>query len=101
MPMRCANNSPRPERPERKTMFASDADALRQQFAVIRGVAEVDLGALRALEVEVRGVLPRKPDPAVDLDVLRRGVEVRLRAIRLRQRGNHRQLVVVLRGGPG
>src|SRR4051812_37725030 len=44
----------------------SDADALRQELAVVRGVAEEDLGALRALEVEVRVVLPREADAAVD-----------------------------------
>src|SRR4051812_3826481 len=37
---------------------ASDADALGEQLAVVRRVAEVDLGALGALEVQVRRVLP-------------------------------------------
>src|SRR5262245_26974369 len=37
-------------------------DALGQEFPVIRGVAQVDLGRLRALEVEVGRVLPREAD---------------------------------------
>src|SRR5262249_20684577 len=84
----------------RVTDSRSDTDALREQFAVVRRVAEEDLRALRALEVEVRVVLPREADAAVDLDVLGRGVEVRLRAVRLREGRNDRKLVVVLRCGP-
>src|SRR5690242_497944 len=98
--MRCASSSPGPSGPSGEAMLASDADALSEQLAVIRRVAEVDLGALRALEVEVRGVLPREADATVDLDVLGGRVEVRLRAVRLRQCGHHGQLVVVLGGGP-
>src|SRR5215472_4963184 len=53
----------------------SDADALGKQLAVVGGVPQVDLRALGTLEVEVRRVLPRKADAAVDLDVLGGGVE--------------------------
>src|SRR5262249_42215701 len=61
----------------------SDADALGEELAVVGGVAEEDLGGLGALEVEVRVVLPGEPDAAVDLDVLGRRVEVRVRAVGL------------------
>ena len=64
---------------------ASDTDALREQLAVVRGVAEQQLGRLRPLEVEVCGVLPGEADATVDLDVLRSRMEVGLRAVRLRQ----------------
>ena len=67
---------------------------------MVRRVAEVDLGGLRAAEVQVRVVLPREPDAAVDLDVLGGGVEVRVRAVRLRERRGERQLVGILGGGP-
>ena len=63
----------------------SDADALREQLAVVRRVAEEDLRRLRPLEVQVRGVLPREADATVDLDVLGGRVEVRLGAVRLRR----------------
>src|SRR6476469_8268565 len=75
---------------------SSDADALGEELAVVRGVTEQDLRALRTLEVQVRIVLPGEADAAVDLDVLGRGVEVRVRAVGLGERGHHRQLVVVL-----
>ncbi len=70
-------------RPDR--LPASDADALGEQLAVVGRVAEEQLGALGPLEVEVRRVLPREPDAAVDLDVLGGGVEVRLGAVGLGQ----------------
>src|SRR4051812_37122926 len=41
----------------RKPEPRSDADALGEQLAVVGGVAEEDLRALRALEVQVRVVL--------------------------------------------
>src|SRR5687767_5781539 len=77
-----------------------DADALGEQLAVVGRVAEEDLGALGPLEVQVGIVLPGEADPAVDLDVLRRGVEVGLGAVRLGQGGDDRELVVVLRRRP-
>ena len=43
-----------------------------------RWVAEKQFGALRTLEVQVSIVFPREPDTTVNLDVLRRRVEVRL-----------------------
>src|SRR5664279_3974565 len=84
-----------------KSGAGSDADALGKQLAVVRGVTQVDLGALRALEVQVRGVLPGETDATVDLDVLGRRVEVRLGAVRLRERGHDRELVVVPGRCPG
>ena len=45
-------------------------------------------------------MLPGEADAAVDLDVLGRGVEVRVGAVRLGQAGRHRQLLVVLAGCP-
>src|SRR4051794_13232039 len=60
-----------------------DADALGEQLAVIRGVAEEELGRLGPLEVQVGRMLPREADAAVDLDVLGRSMEVRLGAVRL------------------
>src|ERR1700691_1832092 len=78
-----------------------DAQELRQQFAMVRRVAQEELRTLGALEVEVRVVLPREADAAVDLDVLRRAVEVGLGAERLGEAGRDRQLVVQLLGGPG
>src|SRR5438034_129563 len=68
----------------------SDTDALCKQLAVVRRVAEEDLGALRPLEVEVGVVLPGEADSAVDLDVLGRGVEVRVGAVGLREARRHR-----------
>src|SRR5580658_4376179 len=68
----------RPGRPGR-----SDADALGQKLPVVGRVAEEELGRLGPLEVEVRVVLPGEPNAAVDLDVLRGSVEVRLGAIGL------------------
>src|SRR6266550_3871298 len=78
----------------------SDADALRQQLPVVGGVAQQDLRALRPLEVQVGVVLPGEADAAVDLDVLGGGVEVGVRAVRLGEAGDGRQLVVELGGGP-
>src|SRR6185295_12933771 len=75
-------------------------DQLGHDLAVPRGVAEGDLGALRALEVEVHVVLPREPDTAVDLDALARDVTVRVRAVGLRHRGGERRLRDVVRDGP-
>src|SRR4051794_334092 len=88
------------EMPANLRLRSLDADALREQLAVVGGVAEEELGRLGPLEVQVRGVLPREPDTTVDLDVLGGGVEVRLRAVRLGQRRDRRQLVVELRRAP-
>ena len=63
-------------------------------------IAEEQLARLGPLEVQVRGVLPREADAAVDLDVLGGGVEVGLRAVGLGQPGHRGQLVVHLRGAP-
>src|ERR1700691_2564777 len=78
-----------------------DAQELRQQFAVVGRVAQEELRPLGALEVEVRVVLPREADAAVDLDVLRRAVEVGLGAEGLGEARGDRQLLVALLGGPG
>src|SRR5271163_1851795 len=80
---------------------SSNADALCQQLAVVRGIAQQQLGRLGPLEVEVGRVLPREADAAVDLDVLGRRVEVGLRAVRLGQRRHHGELVGVLGRSPG
>ena len=65
----------------------SDADALGEQLAVVGRVTEEELRRLRPFEVQVRRVLPGEADATVDLDVLGRGVEVRLRAVGLGERG--------------
>ena len=67
MPMRCASSS---------RWYVGSPRKISDDFA--------------ALEVQVRGVFPREPDATVDLDVLGGRVEVRLRAVRLRERGDHR-----------
>src|SRR4051795_5145841 len=78
----------------------SDTDALGKQLAVVGRIPQVDLGALRALEVQVRRVLPREADATVDLNVLGGRVEVRFRAVRLGERRHRRQLVVHLGRAP-
>jgi hypothetical protein len=55
------------------------------------GTAEHQLVGLGALEVEVRVVLPRETDAAVDLDVLAVGAEVSLGAIGLGQASDSRR----------
>src|ERR1019366_1946161 len=78
-----------------------DAQALSQKFAVVGGVAEEQPRTLRALEVEVRVVFPRESDATMNLNVLRRAVEVRLGTERLRQARGDREFVVALLRGPG
>src|SRR5438132_1086455 len=73
-----------------------DPELLRDELPVVRRVAEVDLRRLRTAEVQVRVVLPREADAAVDLDVLGGAVEVRVRAVRLGERRGQRQLLGVL-----
>src|SRR5262245_24238635 len=63
-----------------------EAHRLRERLAVVRCVAEEQLARLRAFEVEVRSGLVREAHAAVDLDAVRRGVEVGLGAVRLRER---------------
>src|ERR1700760_578608 len=75
---------------------ALQADPGGQALAVVGGVAQVQLARLGPLEVQVGVVLPGEADAAVDLDVLRGHVEVRLRGVRLDQRGQHRDLGRVL-----
>src|SRR5215469_18678218 len=67
-------------------------DALREELTVIRRVAKEHLARLGALEVEVGVVLPGEPDATVDLDVLGRREEIRLRARRPAQAGDHRHI---------
>jgi len=43
------------------------------------GIAKHNLGGLRPLVIEMRGVLPGEADPAMDLDVLRRSPQGGLR----------------------
>ena len=68
---------------------------------MIRRVAQEQLRTLRALEVQVRVVLPGEADAAVDLDVLGRAVEVRLGTERLGEARGDRQFVVTFLGRPG
>src|SRR5665213_546309 len=49
----------------------------------------------------MRVVLPRETDTAVNLNVLRRAVEIRLGTERLREARRNRQFIVALLGGPG
>src|SRR5690242_21927969 len=72
---------------ERSISAMSEPDQLRDDLAVPRRVAERDLGALRALEVDVHVVLPREADATVDLDPFARGMAVRVGAVGLRHRG--------------
>ena len=67
---------------------------------MVGGVAEQQLGAFGPLEVQVSRVLPGEADAAVDLNVLCRSVEVRLRAVALGERRDGRKFVVHLAGTP-
>ena len=67
---------------------------------MISRIAEQQLAALGALEVQMRWVFPGETDAAVDLDVLSGRVEVSLAAVRLGQRRHRRQLIVHLRSTP-
>ena len=71
---------------------ALQPDPCGQPLPVVGAVAEEQLAGLGPLEVQVGVVLPGEADAAVDLDVLRGHVEVRLRGVRLHQRGQHRDL---------
>src|SRR5262245_58506122 len=64
----------------------SEADQLRNALAMIRGVAERELGRLRALEVQVQVVLPREADAAVELDARPRHLAVGVAHVRLGHR---------------
>src|SRR5215469_3716076 len=77
------------------------ADARRQVLAVVAGVAQEKLAGLGPLEVQVRVVLPSESDTAVQLDVLRRDVEIDVRGVRLDQRRDDWDLVGVLRDRGG
>ena len=60
-----------------------NTDALCQELAVVGRIPEQELRRLGPLEIQMGRVLPGEADAAVDLDVLRRGVEVRLGAVGL------------------
>ena len=66
------------DRHRRSPCAKSDTDALREELAVIRRVTEQQLGRLGPLEVQMRRVLPREADTAVNLNVFGRRVEVGL-----------------------
>ena len=68
---------------------------------MVGGVAQEQLRALGALEVQVRVVLPREADATVDLNVLRGAVEERLGAEGFGERRGDGQLVIELLSGPG
>src|SRR5438045_5900395 len=79
----------------------SQPDQLRDDLAVPGGVAEGDLGALRALEVDVHVVLPREADATMDLDALAGGVAIGVGTVGLRHRGGERGLGDVVRDRRG
>src|SRR5438105_10504916 len=56
--------------------MALQAELLREQLAVVRGRAEQHLARLRALEIQVRRMLPGEADPAVHLDIVGGYVQV-------------------------
>src|SRR5262245_26945224 len=76
-------------------------DVLRYDLPVPGRVAEGDLGALGALEVDVHVVLPGEPDAAVDLDPLAGDDAVRVGAVGLRHRRGERRFRDVVRDRPG
>src|SRR3954451_12109838 len=86
-------------RPLTSTKYSRSATSHPQRreeaLAVRARAAQQELGALRPPEVEVRGVLPGEADAAVDLDVLGRDAEVGLRAERLGDGRDARQVRVV------
>src|SRR5215470_8970876 len=82
----------RPHAPRYPRRPALQPDAGGQPLPVVGAVAEEQLAGLGPLEVQVGVVLPGEADAAVDLDVLRGHVEVRLRGVLLHQRGQHRDL---------
>lgn len=61
----------------------SDPEFVGQRFQEMRCVSEEKLARLCALVVEIRGMLPSEPHPALDLDVLRSDVVVGLGTNRL------------------
>ncbi len=61
----------------------SDPEFVGQRFQVMRCVSEEKLARLCALVVEMRGMLPSEPHPAMDLDILRSNVVVGLGTKRL------------------
>ena len=64
-------------------------------------IAQEHLGALRALEPQVGVVVPGEADAAVDLDRVYRRLHIRIRRARLGQRGQRRQIGIVLGGRRG
>src|SRR6185369_7775137 len=69
-PARARPTQPASARPvsSERTSRTLQIDQLRDPLAMIRRVAERELGRLGALEVEVQVVLPGEPDAAVELD---------------------------------
>src|SRR5437867_10179109 len=74
---------------------------LRDPLAVVRRVAEGELGRLGALEVEVQVVLPGEPDAAVELDAGAGHLTVGVGDVRLGHRSSQRGLRGVLVDRPG
>src|SRR5258708_21517906 len=60
------------------------------------GTSEEEFRCLRTLEVQVCRVFPSESNAAMDLDVLRGCFQVRLRAVRLREAANPREVLVGL-----
>src|SRR5947208_5918082 len=85
-----------------------EIEGLRDQLALIRGVAERHLRRLRALEVQMHIVLPRETDATVHLDTVARHLPVSIGHVRLRHRRCKRAVGGVgfdrpggvVRGGP-
>src|SRR5579885_2115702 len=63
---------------------------------MLGGIAEQDNAGSGALEIQMCWMLPGEAHPAVDLDVLGRGVKIRFRAVRL---GEMRRLEYILVAG--
>ena len=65
------------------------------------GGAECEMVALGSLEIQVRGILPRHADAAVELDALFRGVHGDIAAVGLRHSGGDRGVRIAARVGVG
>jgi hypothetical protein len=64
-----------------------DSKPLCHKLTVKRRITEEKLDGLRPLEIEVRRMLPRESDSAMNLDRLSGYMEVSFRTERLRKRG--------------
>ena len=74
----CNRNDQHDREDNQKDRQELEPDTLGQQFTVIRRVTKQQLRRLRPLEIQVRRVFPREADTAVDLNIFRRRMKVRL-----------------------